>query len=164
MLSAILDPRSHSIFRSPMLLSLSVQYKKKSQRASLGISISVQIHPILIHKNEPSQTNRTISLSAEAWATDIISYIPLNLWLLVICITTILKGSKGKYVIVKHWIMLTTERILGLPLNVYENAFSLCILHIETQGMGKASVIFFFLSTQGSETLQCICCPPHHCL
>lgn len=38
--------------------------------------------------------------------------------------------------------MLITERIPGLPLNVFEMYSPSVVLHVETQGVGKVSVVY----------------------
>lgn len=62
-LSASLDTGVIVYFCSPLRFSLFMQSIKESQRASLGTSVSVQTHPILVHVREPSQINRAISLT-----------------------------------------------------------------------------------------------------
>lgn len=145
-----------------------MQSRKESQRASLGTCVSVQTHPILIHVHKPSQINRAISLTLKDEQKDIISCIPLNLWLLVICIA-VLKGSKysllGK--ICYCWTQKHADyrkKIPGLPLNVFENVSSLCHPAHRNTRVRESFCCIVFLSTQRTKTLHHVCCPPHHCL
>ena len=157
-LSASLDHRSHSIFLltlAPFPLHAEQQRDPESQPRYICIS-SNPINPHSCAWTQPDQQNYLID--PEAWTTDIISCIPLNLWLRVICITTVLKGSKysllGKYVIVEHRSMLTTERIPGLSLNVFENVSSLCHpAHRNTRVRESFCCIVFF-STQRTKALH----------
>lgn len=95
-LSASLDHRSHCVFLltfAPLPVHAEQEREPESQPRYICIS-SNPPNPRSCAWTQPDQ--QSYLFDPEAWATGIISCIPLNLWLLVICIT-VLKGSKYSF-------------------------------------------------------------------
>lgn len=167
MLSASLDLKNRSMFLltfAPLPVCAEKEPEPESQPKYICISPNLP-NP---HSHEGTQPDpQSYLIDPEAWASDIISYIPSNLWLREICIT-LLKG--GKYSLLGKVCYCKTQKHADYRKNpriasqCLWNVFSLCCPACRNTRSGEGFCCILLLLTKRAETLQHVCCPPHHYL